>query len=156
MNENKVTLLEMHTIKPVEGARHARKRVGRGTGSGHGKTSGRGHKGQNARSGGGVRPGYEGGQTPLFKRLPKRGFTNVNRKEYAVVNLDDLNSACFVEGTKVTVELLVKEGFVSKKYNLVKVLGNGKLEKKLVVCAHKFYKSAEKGIVEAGGSIEVI
>ena len=151
-----VKSLKLHNLSPVEGARHKKKIVGRGTGSGHGKTSTRGHKGQTARSGGGVRPGYEGGQTPLFKRLPKRGFTNINRKEYAVVNLDDLNSACFEEGTKVTVELLVKEGFVSKKYNLVKVLGNGKLEKKLVVCANKFSKSAEKGIVEAGGSIEVI
>ena len=148
--------LKLHNLAPVAGARHKKKIVGRGTGSGHGKTATRGHKGQTASSGGGVRHGYEGGQTPLFKRLPKRGFTNVNRKEYAVVNLDDLNSACFAEGTKVTVELFVKEGFISKKYNLVKVLVNGKLEKKLVVCANKFSKSAEKGITEAGGSIEVI
>ena len=148
--------MNIQTLSPAPNSRKTQKRLGRGIGSGIGKTSGKGHKGQNARSGGGVRSGYEGGQTPLFKRLPKRGFTNVNRKEYAVVNLDDLNSACFAEGTKVTVELLVKEGFISKKYNLVKVLGNGKLEKKLVVCANKFSKSAEKGITEAGGSIEVI
>jgi len=148
--------LKLHNLSPVAGARHRKKIVGRGTGSGHGKTSGRGHKGQNARSGGGVRPGYEGGQTPLFKRLPKRGFTNVNRKEYAVVNIEDLNCDCFKDGDKVTVDVLVKNGFVNKKYQYVKVLGNGKLEKKLTVCANKFSKSAEKGIVEAGGSIEVI
>ena len=148
--------LKLHNLSPVAGARHRKKIVGRGTGSGHGKTAGRGHKGQNARSGGGVRPGYEGGQTPLFKRLPKRGFTNVNRKEYAVVNIEVFNSDCFKDGDKVTVDVLVKNGFVSKKYENVKVLGNGKLEKKLTVCANKFSKSVEKGLVEAGGSIEVI
>lgn len=148
--------MELHDLKPVDGARHSRKRVGRGTGSGHGKTSGRGSKGQNSRSGGGVRPGFEGGQTPLFKRLPKRGFTNMNRKEYAVVNIADLNCDCFKEGSKVTPEVLVKIGLVSKNVKNIKVLGNGKLEKNLIVCAHKFSKSAEKGIVEAGGKIEVI
>ena len=148
--------MELHDLKPVDGARHSRKRVGRGTGSGHGKTSGRGSKGQNSRSGGGVRPGFEGGQTPLFKRLPKRGFTNMNRKEYAVVNIADLNCDCFKEGSKVTPEMLVKVGLVSKNVKNIKVLGNGKLEKNLIVCAHKFSKSAEKGIVEAGGKIEVI
>jgi len=148
--------MELHDLKPVDGARHSRKRVGRGTGSGHGKTSGRGSKGQNSRSGGGVRPGFEGGQTPLFKRLPKRGFTNMNRKEYAVVNIADLNCDCFKEGSKVTPEVLVKVGLVSKNVKNIKVLGNGKLEKNLIVCAHKFSKSAEKGIVEAGGKIEVI
>lgn len=148
--------MELHDLKPVDGARHSRKRVGRGTGSGHGKTSGRGSKGQNSRSGGGVRPGFEGGQTPLFKRLPKRGFTNMNRKEYAVVNIADLNCDCFKEGSKVTPEVLVKVGLVSKNVKNIKVLGNGKLEKNLIICAHKFSKSAEKGIVEAGGKIEVI
>ncbi len=148
--------MELHDLMPVDGARHSRKRVGRGTGSGHGKTSGRGNKGQNSRSGGGVRPGFEGGQTPLFKRLPKRGFTNMSRKEYAVVNVADLNCDCFKEGSKVTPELLVKVGLVSKNVKNIKVLGNGKLEKNLIVCAHKFSKSAEKGIVEAGGKIEVI
>ncbi|MDD2493136.1 MAG: 50S ribosomal protein L15 [Bacilli bacterium] len=148
--------MELHDLKPVDGARHSRKRVGRGTGSGHGKTSGRGSKGQNSRSGGGVRPGFEGGQTPLFKRLPKRGFTNMNRKEYAVVNIADLNCDCFKEGSKVTPEMLVKVGLVSKNVKNIKVLGNGKLEKNLIICAHKFSKSAEKGIVEAGGKIEVI
>lgn len=148
--------MKLHELKPVDGARQTKKRVGRGTGSGLGKTSGRGHKGQNSRSGGGVRPGFEGGQTPLFKRLPKRGFTNVNRKEYAVVNIEDLNMDCFKEGSKVTPEVLVKHGLVKKNNMNVKVLGNGKLGKNLVVCAHKFSKSAEKGIIEAGGKIEVI
>lgn len=156
MNENKVTLLEMHTIKPVEGARHSRKRVGRGTGSGHGKTSGRGHKGQNARSGGGVRPAYEGGQTPLFKRIPKRGFTNVNRVEYDVVNISAFACECFEAGSVVTPEVLVQKGLIKKDAKLVKILGNGKLEKALTVKANKFSKAAEKAIVEAGGSIEVI
>lgn len=156
MNEKEVTLLQMHTLKPVEGARHAKKRVGRGTGSGHGKTSGRGHKGQNSRSGGGVRPAYEGGQTPLFKRIPKRGFTNVNRKEYAVVNISAFACTCFEEASVVTPEVLIEKGLIRKDAKLVKVLGNGKLEKKLVIKAHKFSKSAEKAIVEAGGSIEVI
>ena len=118
--------MKLHELIAVEGARHSRKRVGRGTGSGHGKTSCRGHKGQNSRSGGGVRPGFEGGQTPLFKRLPKRGFTNVNRKEYAVVNVADLN--VFEAGTVVTIENLQEKGLVKKLYNGVKVLGTGKLE----------------------------
>lgn len=146
--------MKLHELKPVEGARHSKKRVGRGTGSGLGKTSTRGHKGQNARSGGGVRPAFEGGQTPLFKRIPKRGFTNINRVEYDVVNIEALN--CFDEGAKVTPEKLVKAGLIKKDSCNIKVLGNGKLEKKLTVCAHKFSKSAEKGIVEAGGKIEVI
>lgn len=146
--------MKLHELKPVEGARHSKKRVGRGTGSGLGKTSTRGHKGQNARSGGGVRPAFEGGQTPLFKRIPKRGFTNIGRKEYDIVNLEALN--CFEEGTKVTPEKLAKAGLIDKDSKNIKVLGNGKLEKNLTVCAHKFSKSAEKGIVEAGGKIEVI
>lgn len=145
--------MKLHELKPVEGARHSKKRVGRGTGSGLGKTSTRGHKGQNARSGGGVRPAFEGGQTPLFKRIPKRGFTNINRKEYEIVNLEALN--CFDEGAKVTPEKLIKAGLIKEGKN-IKVLGNGKLEKNLTVSAHKFSKSAEKGIVEAGGKIEVI
>ena len=128
--------------------------LGRGTGSGTGKTAGKGHKGQNARSGGGVRPGFEGGQTPLFKRLPKRGFTNVNRKEYAIVNVEDLN--VFKEGTVVTVEKLQKEGLVKKVYDGLKVLGNGKLEVSLTVKANKFSKSALQAINDAGGKAEVI
>lgn len=146
--------MKLHELKPVEGARHSKKRVGRGTGSGLGKTSGRGHKGQNSRSGGGVRPGFEGGQTPLFKRLPKRGFTNVNRIEYGTVNLEELN--VFQDGSVVDANELYKKGLVNKKYTKIKVLGNGKLEVKLTVIANKFSKSAEKGIVEAGGKTEVI
>lgn len=146
--------MKLHELKPVDGARHSKKRVGRGTGSGLGKTSGRGHKGQNSRSGGGVRPGFEGGQTPLFKRLPKRGFTNVNRIEYDIVNIEQLN--CFKEGTVVNSEKLIKEGLINKDFNMIKVLGNGKLNVKLTVVAHKFSKSAEQGIIDAGGKIEVI
>jgi large subunit ribosomal protein L15 len=146
--------MKLHELQAVEGARHSRKRVGRGTGSGHGKTACKGHKGQNARSGGGVRPGFEGGQTPLFKRLPKRGFTNVNHKEYAVVNVEDLN--VFENGTVVTIENLQEKGLVKKVYDGVKVLGNGKLEKNLTVKANKFSKTAEAAITSAGGTIEVI
>ena len=146
--------MKLHELQVVEGARHSRKRVGRGTGSGHGKTACKGHKGQNARSGGGVRPGFEGGQTPLFERLPKRGFTNVNHKEYAVVNVEDLN--VFENGTVVTIENLQEKGLVKKVYDGVKVLGNGKLEKNLTVKANKFSKTAEAAITSAGGTIEVI
>lgn len=146
--------MKLHELKPVPGSTHSKKRVGRGTGSGLGKTSTRGHKGQNSRSGGGVRPGFEGGQTPLFKRLPKRGFTNINRVEYDIVNLEQLN--CFKEGTVVTAEKLVKQGLIDKNHNKIKILGSGKLNVALKVRAHKFSKSAEQGIIDAGGSIEVI
>ena len=145
--------MKLHELKPVEGARHSKKRVGRGTGSGLGKTSTRGHKGQNARSGGGVRPAFEGGQTPLFKRIPKRGFTNINRKEYEVVNLEALN--CFNEGAKVTPEKLVKAGLIKEGKN-IKVLGNGKLEKSLTIQANKFSTSALEKIKESGSKAEVI
>ena len=146
--------MKLHELQVVEGARHSRKRVGRGTGSGHGKTACKGHKGQNARSGGGVRPGFEGGQTPLFKRLPKRGFTNVNHKEYAIVNVEDLN--VFENDAVITIENLQEKGLVKKVYDGVKVLGNGKLEKQLTVKANKFSKTAEAAITSAGGTIEVI
>ena len=144
----------LNQLKPVEGARHTRKRNGQGVGSGLGKTAGRGQKGQNSRSGGGVRPGFEGGQIPLFQRLPKRGFKNVNRKEYAVVNVSDLN--VFENGAEVTIETLIKAGLVNKTYDGVKVLGNGTLEKKLTVKASKFSASAEAAIKNAGGTVEVI
>lgn len=147
-------MLNLSELKPNNGAKHYKKIVGRGTSSGTGKTSGKGHKGQNARSGGGVRPGFEGGQTPLFKRLPKRGFTNVNRKEYAIVNVEDLN--VFKAGTVVTIEKLQKEGLVKKVYDGLKVLGNGKLEVSLTVKANKFSKSALQAINDAGGKAEVI
>ena len=147
-------MLNLSELKPNDGATHYKKRVGRGTSSGHGKTSTRGHNGQNQRSGGGVRPGYEGGQTPLFKRLPKRGFTNVNRKEYAIVNVCDLN--VFENGTVVDVNLLKEEGLVKKEYNGVKVLGKGELNVKLTVKTAKFSETAKQVIENAGGTVEVI
>jgi large subunit ribosomal protein L15 len=144
----------LHELKPVDGARKTRKRVGRGTASGTGKSAGRGQRGQNARSGGGVRPGFEGGQVPLFQIIPKRGFKNVNRKEYAVVNLDDLNT--FESGEVVTPEVLLARNVLKKTLDGVKILANGALEKKLTVKAHKFSKAAEQAITQAGGTIEVI
>ncbi len=146
--------MKLHELKPAEGSRKVRNRVGRGIGSGNGKTAGRGHKGQNARSGGGVRPGFEGGQNPLFRRLPKRGFTNINRKEYAIVNLEALNR--FEDGAEVTAALLLETGIVSNEKAGIKVLGHGTLSKKLTVKAHKFSASAKEAIENAGGTIEVI
>lgn len=146
--------MKLHELKPAEGSRQVRNRVGRGTSSGNGKTSGRGQKGQKARSGGGVRLGFEGGQTPLFRRLPKRGFTNINRKDYAVINLDVLNR--FEDGTEVTPTGLIEAGIVKNEKAGIKVLANGELTKKLTVKAAKFSKAAEEAIVAAGGSIEVI
>ena len=146
--------MKLHELKPAEGSRQVRNRVGRGTSSGNGKTSGRGQKGQKARSGGGVRLGFEGGQTPLVRRLPKRGFTNVNRKEYAVINLDVLNR--FEDGAEVTPVALVEAGIVKNEKAGIKVLANGELTKKLTVKAAKFSKAAQDAIEAAGGSIEVI
>jgi large subunit ribosomal protein L15 len=146
--------MKLHELKPAEGSRKERKRLGRGIGSGQGKTAGKGHKGQNARSGGGVRLGFEGGQTPLFRRLPKRGFTNINRKEYAVVNLDALN--VFEDGTEVTPELLIETGLVKKELAGVKILAKGSLDKKITVKAHKFSSAAKEAIEAAGGQTEVI
>ncbi|XJZ27457.1 50S ribosomal protein L15 [Bacillota bacterium Lsc_1132] len=146
--------MKLHELKPAEGSRQERKRKGRGIGSGNGKTAGKGHKGQNARSGGGVRVGFEGGQTPLFRRLPKRGFTNVNRKEYAVVNLDALNR--FEDGAEVTPELLIETGVVKSEKAGVKILAKGNVEKKLTVKAHKFSSAAKEAIEAAGGNIEVL
>ena len=146
--------MKLNELKPVEGARHYKKRVGRGTGSGLGKTSTRGHKGQNARSGGGVRPGFEGGQTPLFKRLPKRGFTNINRLEYAVVNVNDLNQ--FEAGSVVDLQALKQKGLVKKEYEGVKVLGHAEVKVALTVKAKKFSETAKQKISAAGGSIEVL
>ena len=146
--------MKLHELKPAEGSRQERKRKGRGIGSGNGKTAGKGHKGQNARSGGGVRLGFEGGQTPLFQRLPKRGFTNINRKEYAIVNLDTLNR--FEDGAEVTPELLIETGVVSNEKAGIKILAKGKVEKKLTVKAHKFSSAAKEAIEAAGGQTEVI
>ncbi|TFD98445.1 MULTISPECIES: 50S ribosomal protein L15 [Jeotgalibacillus] len=146
--------MKLHELKPAEGSRKERNRVGRGIGSGNGKTSGKGHKGQNARSGGGVRPGFEGGQNPLARRLPKRGFTNIHRKEFAIVNLDTLNR--FDEGTEVTPELLIETGVVSKELAGIKILAKGNVEKKLTVKAHKFSSAAKEAIEAAGGTTEVV
>ncbi|MBM7096635.1 MULTISPECIES: 50S ribosomal protein L15 [Alteribacter] len=146
--------MKLHELKSSEGSRKVRKRVGRGIATGNGKTAGRGHKGQNARSGGGVRPGFEGGQMPIFRRLPKRGFTNPTRKEFAIVNLETLNR--FDAGTEVTPELLIESGVVSNAKDGIKVLGNGKLENKLTVKAHKFSASAKEAIEAAGGTTEVV
>lgn len=146
--------MKLHELSPNPGATKEVKRKGRGHGSGNGKTAGKGHKGQNARSGGGVAIGFEGGQTPIYKTLPKRGFTNMNRLEYAVVNLSDLNR--FEAGTTVTPELLKQAGIVKKTLDGVKVLGNGKLEKKLNVTCNKISKTAQAAIEKAGGKVEVI
>jgi large subunit ribosomal protein L15 len=146
--------MKLHELKPNSGATHHKKRVGRGTSSGFGKTSTRGQKGQNSRSGGGVRLGFEGGQTPLFKRLPKKGFTNPFRKEYAIVNLSDLNR--YEEGTIVSPDVLLNDRVISKEKSGVKILGNGKLEVKLTVKANKFSASAKQAIEDAGGVVEVI
>ena len=146
--------MRIHELSPAEGANKARKRVGRGTGSGVGKTSGRGHKGQGQRSGGGKGAGFEGGQTPLQRRLPKRGFTNIFQKEFAEVKLSDLNA--FEAGTVVTPEMLKEAGLIRKATDNVKVLGNGSIEHALTVRAHGFTKSAAAKIEEAGGKVEVI
>ena len=144
----------LNELKPVEGARHSKKRLGRGIGSGTGKTAGRGTKGQNARSGGGVRPGFEGGQLPLFQRLPKRGFKNISRVEYAVVNVEKLN--CFENGATVDVDAIIKAKLIKDVKDGVKILGNGELTKKLTVKANKFSESAKKAIEAKGGSVEEI
>lgn len=147
--------MQIHDLKANEGAKHARKRVGRGTSSGHGKTSTRGHKGQWARSGGGVRPGFEGGQTPLFKRIPKRGFTNARfKKHFAIVNLEQLND--LAEGTVVTPELLLETRLVRELLDGVKVLAKGDLNVKLTVQAHAYSAGAKEKIEAAGGTAEVI
>jgi large subunit ribosomal protein L15 len=146
--------MKLHELQYTEGSRKDRKRLGRGQGSGQGKTAGKGHKGQNARSGGGVSLGFEGGQTPLFRRIPKRGFTNFTRVEYAIVNVDALNA--FENDTVVSIELLKAVGLVRQELDGVKILGKGALEKKLTVQANKFSKSAVEVIEQAGGKVEVI
>ena len=146
--------MKIHELKPAEGSRKVRNSVGRGTSSGNGKASGRGQKGQKARSGVGLRPGFEGGQTPLFRRLPKRGFTNITAKDYTLVNHDQLN--VYEYGTEVTPVVLKEAGIIRAEKSGVKVLGNGELTKKLTVKAAKFSKSAEAAITAKGGSIEVI
>ncbi|MCK4536620.1 MAG: 50S ribosomal protein L15 [Desulfuromonadales bacterium] len=146
--------MDLSNLRPAYGSTSSRKRIGRGHGSGTAKTAGKGHKGQNSRSGGGVKPGFEGGQMPLQRRLPKRGFTPLNRTEYALVNLRDLE--LFEAGSVVDIEAMGKAGLVSKLKDGIKVLGDGELTKALTVKAHKFSKSAQSRIEAAGGTVEVI
>ncbi len=147
--------MKLDELKSPPGSTRRTKRVGRGIGSGHGKTSTRGHKGQKSRSGGGIRPGFEGGQMPLQRRIPKRGFTNIYKTEYSIVNVGDLN--IFDEGTIITPELLVNQGIIKKvKKGGVKVLGDGELTRKLTVKANKISKQAAQIITDLGGEIEVI
>lgn len=146
--------MKLYQLSPAEGSVKKRKRKGRGTGSGLGKTAGRGQKGQKSRSGGGVRPGFEGGQMPLTRRIPKRGFTNVFAKVYSEVNVAQLE--VFEPDTVVTPELLKEKGIIKKINDGVKILGNGDLTKKLTVKAHKFSKAAQEKIEAAGGKAEVI
>lgn len=146
--------MKLHELKPAEGSRKKEVRVGRGTGSGRGKTSCRGHKGQNARSGGGVRPGFEGGQMPIYRRLPKRGFKNIWAKQFAEVNVETLNR--FEDGAEVDAVALVEEGILKNVYDGIRILGNGELTKKLTVRAQGFTKTAVAKIEAAGGKTEVI
>ncbi|ANP70915.1 50S ribosomal protein L15 [Clostridium tyrobutyricum] len=146
--------MKLHELKSAPGSRKAPKRVGRGTGSGLGRNAGKGENGQKARSGGGVRLGFEGGQMPLFRRIPKRGFTNIFAKEYSQINIDRLN--IFEDGTEVTPQLLLQKRIIKKSKNGLKILGNGELNKKLTVKAAKFTKAAAEKIEAAGGKVEVI
>lgn len=146
--------MELNTIKPALGSTKDRKRIGRGIGSGHGKTSTKGHKGQKARSGGNVKAGFEGGQMPLQRRLPKRGFLPPSRKEYSIINLDQLN--VFDNGTRVDLQLLLTAGILNNLRDGVKVLADGDISRALTVCAHKFSAAAKQKIVAAGGTVEEI
>ena len=146
--------MKLHELSPNEGAKKKAFRVGRGHASGNGKTSGKGHKGQNARSGGGVRPGFEGGQMPIYRRLPKRGFKNIFAKQYVSINVEALNS--LEAGTEVTAEVLKKMGIISKICDGIVILGRGELDKALTVKAKRFSKSAAEKIEAAGGKAEVI
>lgn len=146
--------MKLHELRPNPGSVKKRKRLGRGTASGQGKTAGRGQDGQKSRSGGGVRPGFEGGQMPLYRRLPKRGFTNIFATRYAEINVEVLNR--FNDGAEITPELLKETGILKKQLDGVKVLGNGEITKKLTVRANKFSKSAVEKIEAAGGKVEVI
>jgi large subunit ribosomal protein L15 len=147
-------MLKLHELKSPSGANKRTKRIGRGIGSGHGKTSTKGHKGQKARSGGGVRLGFEGGQMPLQRRIPKRGFTNIFKIRYAIVNVKDLN--IFDDGTEVTPELLKQHGVIKNIYDGVKILGDGVLERKLTLKVHKVSRQAAEKVTALGGKVEVI
>ncbi|SEJ36749.1 LSU ribosomal protein L15P [Propionispira arboris] len=146
--------MNLHELSPAPGSKKVRTRVGRGIGSGLGKTSGRGHKGQNSRSGGGVRTGFEGGQMPIYRRLPKRGFTNIFAKVFAEVNVAELNR--FEDGATVDPVALIEIGILKNVHDGIRILGNGELTKKLTVIANGFTKSAEAKITAAGGKVEVI
>ena len=146
--------MKLHELSPSEGSKKKAFRVGRGHGSGNGKTSGKGQKGQKARSGGGVRPGFEGGQMPIYRRLPKRGFTNIFAKKYTSINVEDLNS--LDNGTEITAEVLKENGVIKKINDGIVVLGRGDLNKKVTIKAKRFSKSAEEKISAAGGKAEVI
>ena len=146
--------MKLHELSPAEGSAKAAWRKGRGTGSGNGKTAGKGHKGQNARSGGGVRPGFEGGQNPLYRRLPKRGFHNRFSTQYAIINVETLNK--FEDGAVVDVNTLLAEGIIRKEYSGLKVLGDGEITKAITVKAAKFSKSAIEKIEKIGGKVEVL
>lgn len=145
--------MKLHELSPAPGSVKAAKRIGRGAGSGTGKTAGKGHKGQNARSGGGVRPGFEGGQMPLQRRVPKRGFNNIFATKYAIINVSDLNR--FEDGAVIDAASLKEAGILKKTYDGLKVLGNGEVEKKLTVVAAKFSATAKEKIEKAGGKVEV-
>ncbi len=146
--------MKIHELSPAEGSRKKRKRIGRGQGSGHGGTACRGHKGQNSRSGGGTRPGFEGGQMPLQRRLPKRGFTNIFKKQYNILNVKDLNR--FESNTNLDTEALKEAGLVKKMKDGVKLLGNGEISVPLFVKVRKVSKTAQKKIEAAGGKVEII
>jgi len=147
-------MMKLHELAPAPGSRKVRTRVGRGLGSGLGKTAGRGHKGQNSRAGGGTRPGFEGGQMPLYRRLPKRGFFNKFGKEYAEVNVSELNR--FEEGSVVDPVALIEAGVLKNVRDGVRILGNGEITKSFTVIANGFTKSAEEKIIAAGGKVEVV
>lgn len=146
--------MRLEDLKPVEGSTHRKKIIGRGIGSGTGKTSGKGHKGQKARSGGGVRPGFEGGQMPLYRRLPKRGFKNIFAKQYVTVNVEVLDK--FNDGDEVTAEAMLEKRIISKTLDGVKILGRGEVAKKLTVKVAKVTASAKEKIEKAGGKVEVM
>ncbi len=146
--------MKLHELSPASGSRQARKRLGRGVATGQGKTAGRGTKGQGSRSGGGVRPGYEGGQMPIHRRLPKRGFTNIFKKQIAVINVKDLNR--FESGSDIDEVALVKQGLVKGRYDAIKLLGQGEIDRPVQIKVHAVSKSAQAKITAAGGTVEVI
>ena len=146
--------MKLHELSPASGSRQTRKRLGRGVGTGQGKTAGRGTKGQGSRSGGGVRPGYEGGQMPIHRRLPKRGFTNIFKKQVAIINVKDLNR--FESGSDIDEVTLVKQGLVKGRYDAIKLLGQGEIDRPVQIKVHAASKSAQAKITAAGGTVEVI